>query len=387
MRISLEQANEIVAKHTKIFETMILPLEQCLDGILAEDVIAIMNQPPFRRSAMDGYAVRGEDIQHCLDLKTLSFQVIGEIDAGDETIYHIGSKEAVRIMTGARVPDNADFVVPQEQSDMGENYVTFSSIPSINNIAPVGEDFKAGEIIAKKGQKVDAYLLACAAACGIKEMRICQRPRIAIISTGDELCLPDEPLKPSKIYDSNIVYLSSRLRQFHCNISSAEHIGDNLENIMEGIVRAVSTADMVITTGGVSVGKKDFLEQAVSNLHGAILFHGIDIKPGMPTMFSLVHDVPVLSLSGNPYSASAIFEWLFPFRSNIYIEACLKRDYKKKRPCPRIVRGIYDGFSVEAVPKQQNGVMQSGIGTNCLALFPAGEEILTAKSRVKLILL
>lgn len=387
MRISLEQANIIVAKHTRIFETIILPLEQCLDGILAEDVVASMNQPPFRRSAMDGYAVRGEDIQHCQDFKTLPFKVICEIDAGDENIYHIGSNEAVRIMTGARVPDNADFVIPQEQSDMGEDYVTFSSIPSINNIAPVGEDFKVGEIIAKKGQTVDAYLLACAAACGLKELKIYQKPNIAIISTGDELCLPSEPLKPGKIYDSNIIYLSSRLKQFHCNISIIEHVGDDLKKIMVGILKAVSTADMVITTGGVSVGKKDFLEQAVSNLHGAILFHGIDIKPGMPTMFSLVHDVPVLSLSGNPYSASAIFEWLFPFRSKIYIEAFLKRDYEKKRPCPRIVRGIYDGFSVEVVPKQQNGVMQSGVGTNCLALFPPGEDGLTAKSKVKLILL
>lgn len=387
MRVSLEKARKIIAEHSKILQSVVLPLEQCLDGILAEDIIATMNQPPFRRSAMDGYAVRKEDVRRSMEPGALPLKVICEIDAGDQRELRIGSYEAFRIMTGAKVPEGADMVIPQEKSDLGEDYVTFHSIPAADNIAPVGEDFKMGQVIAEKGQKVDSYLLSCAAASGIMELKISRRPNIVIISTGDELCLAGESLKPGQIYDSSLIYLSSRLNQFRCNVLGTEYVRDDLSAVIDMIQKWVLTADMVITTGGVSVGKKDFLEQAVSSLHGTILFHGIDIKPGMPTMFSLVCGVPVLSLSGNPYSATAIFEWLFPFRSKLYTEGSLKGNFKKKRPCPRIVRGFYDGFSVEPAIKQQNGVMQSGIGTNCLALFPAGEETLEEGRRVRVMLL
>ena len=119
MSISLEKAQEIVAEHSEILQSVALPLEQCLEGILAEDVIATMNQPPFRRSTMDGYAVRKEDVRNSLDSETLPLKVIREIDAGDQREFHIGSYEAARIMTGAKVPEGADMVIPQEQSDFG----------------------------------------------------------------------------------------------------------------------------------------------------------------------------------------------------------------------------------------------------------------------------
>lgn len=387
MRISLEMAQKIVAEHSKIAETAVLPLESCLGGILAEDVMASMSQPPFRRSAMDGYAVRREECAQALRQGTMPFKVVGEIDAGDQAVWEIGSHEAVRIMTGARVPDSTDMVIPQERSDMGEDWVVFHSLPPTNNIAPVGEDFKAGDMIALKGQKADACLLACAAAAGITKLNVYESPRIGVISTGNELCPEGEPLRPGQIYDSSRIYLVSRLKQFGCGISGTAHGRDDPGEIAGKIEKAVSGADMVITTGGVSVGKRDYLEQAVRSLGGEILFHGIDIKPGMPTMFSMVCGVPVLSLSGNPYSAAAVFEWLFPFRSGIYTEGILHREYGKKRPMPRIVRGRYEHGRVDLAVNQKNGVMQSGIGMNCLALLPEGEEAVAAGTRVLLLLL
>lgn len=387
MRVSIDKAQSIVAEHSKMGKNKMLPLEACLDRILAEEVIASISQPPFRRSAMDGYGVRREDWGQSVKEGTVPFKVIGEMDAGDPLLWEIGDHEAVRIMTGARVPDSVDMVIPQELSDMGEDYVRFHSIPFSDNIAPVGEDFKAGDVIAGKGQKADAFLLACAAASGITKLNVYESPRIAVISTGNELCPAGEQLMPGQIYDSSSIYLASRLKQLGCFVSGMAHAKDDPAIIAGEIEKAVSHADMVITTGGVSVGKKDCMEQAVQSLNGEILFHGIDIKPGMPTMFSLIHGVPVLSLSGNPYSAAAVFEWLFPFRSGIYTEGILQREYGKKRPMPRIVRGHYEYGRVELAPNQKNGVMQSGIGMNCLVLLPAGEEAVAAESRVLLLLL
>lgn len=387
MKVSLEKAEEIVRANTPVLDTERLPLMLCMGKILARDVAAAISQPPFRRSAMDGYAVRREDWGQDAVSRRLPFKVIGEIHAGCQSVPELGAYEAARIMTGGKVPDSAGVVIPQEQSDMGEDYVVFHGFSAADNIAPAGEDFKAGDVIAGKGRQVDACVLACAAASGITELDVYKSPRMAVIATGDELCPWGKPLGPGQIYDSGSVYLQARLEQFHCRVSCAEQVGDDLERIAGKIEGAVSDADMVITTGGVSVGKKDFVERAVRSLGGEILFHGICVKPGMPTMCSLVRGVSVLSLSGNPYSAAAVFEWLFPFRRKIHAEGILAREFTKRRPLPRIVRGRYRRCQVDIASNQGNGVMLPGIGANCLALLPAGEEAAAAGSRVEVLLL
>lgn len=382
MRVSLEQARSLVAEHCRIPDHGMRPLEQCLGRILAEDVTAAMDQPPFPRSTMDGYGVRKKDCRQAPGKGIGPFQVLGEIDAGDQAVWEIGPCEAVRIMTGARVPDRVDLVIPQELSDMGEEQVMFHSLPAFDNIAPAGEDFKKGDVIAGKGRRADACLLACAAASGIWELDVYEKPRAALISTGDELCRGKGPLMPGQIYDSSSVYLDARLKQLGCHVSGMSHVGDDPKAIAGETEKGIFGTDLVITTGGVSVGKKDCMEEAVRSLGGEIVFHGIEIKPGMPTMFSLVGGVPVLSLSGNPYSAAAVFEWLFPFRSRISVEAVLKKEYARKRPMARIVRGRYEGGYVELAGNQKNGVMQAGIGMNCLVLLPAGDQAVAAGARV-----
>lgn len=384
---SLEKAQEIVKSNFVRKGLERLPLDKCIGKTLAEDVLATMSQPPFRRSAMDGYCIRKEEVISAEDVCRLEFKVTGEIDAGDTNDYKIKEKEALRIMTGAKLPQGANLVIRQEDAVCSNGMVKFKQISNRDNICPIGEDFKKGDVLAKKGQTVDAYVLSCVAASGFTHLNVYRPLGIALISTGDELRELGEALKEGQIYNSNVVYLAARLNQYDCEIVSKVYVKDSLNEIIQAIEEASQSADYIITTGGVSVGTKDFMEQALESLGAEIMFHGIDIKPGMPTMFSVIKETPVLSLSGNPYSASAVFELLFPLFAKLQVETVLCDEYKAVRYCPRIVRGYFNGYGVHIPENQKNGVIQTGVGTNCLVYLAQGKTPLAAKSKVMISLL
>lgn len=188
MRITLEQAKELVF-YKKNLQTELCPLLESIGRRLAEPIYGTMSQPPFRRSAMDGYAVCRKDIE-----TGISYPVIGEIDAGDLKEYILGPGETIRIMTGARCPEKADLVIPQEMSDYGEQTVRFHKLPERDNICPVGEDFANGELLLEEGLRMDANAIACAAATGRQQVKVYLRPKVAVISTGTELHELGEPL-------------------------------------------------------------------------------------------------------------------------------------------------------------------------------------------------
>lgn len=378
MIVTLKDAQTIVSDHIKIKNTEKLPLNQCFHRVTASNIYATIDQPPFRRSAMDGYAIYKEDTS--LD-KDHSFQVKGEIDAGDHHEYYLNKDEAYRIMTGAKVPDGANWVVRQEDAIEVDNSVRFTQILKRDNICPIGEDFSKGDLLVNQGQKIDAYILSCLAASGINELMVYKKMRVAIISTGDELCSIDKVLHQGQIYDSSSVYLSSRFKQFGCDVVYNKLVKDDISDIIKVIDDCKGNADLIITTGGVSVGNKDYMEEVMLKQEANILFHGIEVKPGMPTMFSMIGTVPVLSLSGNPYSASCIFELLFP-SDKLYIHTVLKNSYKKKRPQLRVVRGSFNGSDVYIPNNQKNGVIKTGIGTNCLVFLPEGEMLMETGSKV-----
>lgn len=387
MKVSLEKAQEIVKSNFIFKDFEKLPLEDCIGKILANDVIATMNQPPFRRSAMDGYCIHKDDYMSVDDICHHQFKVKSEIDAGDTKKYTMEKDEAFRIMTGAKLPDEANWVIRQEDVILENDMVQFKTISSRNNICPIGEDFKKGDVLAKRNQKIDAYIISCATASGITHLDVYKPLKVAVITTGDELCQIGSTLKQGQIYNSNEAYLTTRLKQCHCQIVMNVHVQDNLEQIMETINEAYHFADYIITSGGVSVGEKDLMEEAMKKLNAQILFHGIELKPGMPTMYSLIRGVPILSLSGNPYSASSIFELLFPLLTPLKMLTELHNDYKKARKVPRIVRGYFNGLDVYIPDNQKNGVIQTGVGTNCLVYLNKGEEPLLKKSEVMISLL
>lgn len=393
-KISLERAGELVAAQGKTLEAEKVSVFEAAGRVLAEDIYAAMSQPPFARSAMDGYAVKSEDIKGTGRETPVRLKLIDSIYAGMEAEMPVGTGETVRIMTGAMVPAGADCIIRQEDCTAGQEIEIYKAGFPGENICPAGEDFQKGELLATKGRKTDAYLAAAVAAAGVKELLVYRKARVALITTGDELKQPGEQLKPGEIYDSNQVYLSTRLREMGCEIILVCGAVDKMENICAAIKRAVKEADLILTTGGVSVGERDLLPAVMEELKAELLFHGISIKPGMPTMFSLTEGVPVLSLSGNPYSAAAMFELLVPpflkrlqggKETGLTIRTAeLANDFLKKSPVRRIVRGCYDGKQVYVSEKQGNGQLQGGIGCNCLLDIPAGSESLKAGDIVKI---
>ena len=309
--LEVEQALETALRYCRVTEPETCPIGDCADRILAEDMRAAVNSPPFRRSAMDGFAVRSEDLWGASERRPVVLTVRGCNDAGSPVIRHIGKGEAAQIMTGGVLPEEADAVVKQEIVELrGQDTAVFSAPSKPGDcFSPIGEDLQEGEILAHAGETVDASALAAGAAAGLSMLSVRKQVRSAVICTGDELTLPGKPLGEGKIYGSSHLYLTTRLRQCGCADAKAYFAGDDPSGIAKMIRRQIEKgAQLIVTTGGVSVGRKDYLPAVIDMIGGEILFHGIDIKPGMPSMLSKAGETLILSLSGNPYSCACIFE-------------------------------------------------------------------------------
>lgn len=393
-KTTLEEALKIVYSHTKRCSEEEVSFYDASGRYVSEDVYASVSHPPFSRSAMDGYAVRAEEIRDASGEHPVIFPVEGVLYAGSETGTMLNKGCAMRIMTGAPIPMGADCVVRQEDTDCGSDRTEiYTAEERGKNCVPQGEDFLKGDLLLKKGSRVDAYAAAAMAAGGVPRVKVFRRPGAALLTTGDELTCPGEVLLPGKIYNSNEVYLAVRLKEMGCERTMVSAAGDNLEEICSFIEKAADQADLIITAGGVSVGAKDLLPEAIQRLGGEILFHGLDIKPGMPTMFSIYQGIPVLSLSGNPYSAAAAFEVLMqPFwaacrgekQQVLKVQAEADERYVKKGTRRRLLRGYLENGKVRIFEKQGNTQLKSGIGSNCLVDLPGDCQEVMAGDRVEI---
>ena len=398
--LEVEQALETALRYCRVTESETCPIGDCADRILAEDMRAAVNSPPFRRSAMDGFAVRSEDLWGASERRPVVLTVRGCNDAGSPVIRHIRKGEAAQIMTGGVLPEEADAVVKQEIVELrGQDTAVFSAPSKPGDcFSPIGEDLQEGEILAHAGETVDASALAAGAAAGLSMLSVRKQVRSAVICTGDELTLPGKPLGEGKIYGSSHLYLTTRLRQCGCADAKAYFAGDDPSGIAKMIRRQIEEgAQLIVTTGGVSVGRKDYLPAVIDMIGGEILFHGIDIKPGMPSMLSKAGETLILSLSGNPYSCACIFELIGrPVIAAMLGKQCVRDkvlqipsadSYNKRSQVRRILRGRFDGVCVHFSSRQRNGQMAAGIGCNCLIDIPAGNEGIREGDNVRVILL
>ena len=398
--LEVEQALETALRYCRVTEPETCPIGDCADRILAEDMRAAVNSPPFRRSAMDGFAVRSEDLWGASERRPVVLTVRGCNDAGSPVIRHIGKGEAAQIMTGGVLPEEADAVVKQEIVELrGQDTAVFSAPSKPGDcFSPIGEDLQEGEILAHAGETVDASALAAGAAAGLSMLSVRKQVRSAVICTGDELTLPGKPLGEGKIYGSSHLYLITRLRQCGCADAKAYFTGDDPSGIAKMIRGQIEEgAQLIVTTGGVSVGRKDYLPAVIDMIGGEILFHGIDVKPGMPSMLSKAGETLILSLSGNPYSCACIFELIGrPMVAAMLGKQCVRDkvlqipsadSYNKRSPVRRILRGRFDGVCVHFSSRQRNGQMAAGIGCNCLIDIPAGNEGIREGDNVRVILL
>jgi len=359
------------------------PLLDALGLVLAEDITAERDVPPFRNSAMDGYAVRGDDVVSA----PVELRVVGEVAAGGFPDREVGPGEAMRIMTGAPVPDGADTVVRVEDTDNASDIVTITaSTPKGMAIRHAGEDLQKGERILEAGTVLRAAEIGLLASVGRARVRVRKRPRIAVFSTGDELVDLDAPLERGKIRDSNRYTLASAVRAAGAEPWVGGIVPDSPE-ALRAALREGLAADAIVTSGGVSVGDHDHLKPVLAEL-GTIDFWAIAIRPGRPLAFGELTDgerhVPIFGLPGNTVSALVTFEiFVRPALLRMQGRANVARPRAKARllePVDKIgslrffARGIHDpeAGTVRLTGPQGSGILRSMSLANCLIDLPVG---------------
>ena len=396
MRISLEQALNILMDHVTHGKTERKPLEDCLGLILSEDVYALLDMPPFSRSAQDGYALCSKDSIGATGENPVKLKVTGKIYAGDHLDVQVRPGEAVRIMTGAMVPAGADCVLRQEDTDEGEDVVQiYKEVEPGCSICFKGEEYKKGHTLLHAGTKIDAAALAVASGNGIMELPVYERVKAAVVSSGSEVVEPGAPLTPGKIYNTNTIYMKALLSQLGARVMMTRTVGDDLEVMAEALKEAADQAELVVTTGGVSVGQKDLTEEALLSIGAEILFHGIAIKPGMPTLAAEKDGVLFIGLSGNPFSAAIPFEMFVREILSLKMgdpDLKLRREtltavtgFSKNSRRRRFLRGKAEGKEVWLPDQQANGQMRSMVGCNCLIEIPAGSGPVKAGDKVEVL--
>jgi len=278
-------------------------LEEALNRVLAEDIKAPIDSPPFSRSTVDGFAIRSIDTPGKL-------RVIGKIEIGEYSNIKLSAGEAVEVDTGSMIPEGADAVVKVEDVIREGDYIIVNKKVSLGlNVAWVGSDIPKGHIIAYRGSILDPQTISSLASVGIRKVKVIRKPRVSIIITGNELIEPGSELIPGKIYETNSFYLISRLKEIGAEVVRRRVVKDDLSIIKREIIEALKDSDVIIATGGSSAGERDFLHHSIREL-GRIIVHGVRFKPGKPTILAEINGKPVFGLPGNPVSTVMIFEEL-----------------------------------------------------------------------------
>lgn len=381
--VSLEQAIATLTGQVQaIHDSETIPFHQLLGRTLARDYTAPFDQPPFPRSPLDGYAVRGEDTTGASSITPVCLRVVGKVYAGQTFRGEVQQGEAVRVMTGAPIPSGANAVIRQEDTDYGvETATLYTSVKPYQNYCYAGEDFVKGTVLLREGTVLNAYDIAIVASLGYGSAEVYRVPKIAVFSTGDELLQPEEPLTAGKIYDSNRVLISSRLSALGIVPVISQHCGDNAEQVAEQIRRASEGCDVIVTTGGVSVGEKDIMHGVLKCLNVEPLFWRVSLKPGTPTLTAKYHNTLLICLSGNPYGAAANFELLVrPVLATLTgnVRLCMKvktatltNDFPKQGKVRRFLRGYTKHKQVKVVTgNQASGALSAMLRCNCLIEIP-----------------
>lgn len=395
--ISLEEALTIMDQNILSLQSETVELLESVGRICSQSIFSGINNPPFDKSAMDGYAVRVEDLNEV----PKKLDIITTVFAGTNSEEEVRPGTAIKIMTGAKIPKGANAVVKVEETTCESNQVTILKKATPQQfICPMGEDIEIGTLLVEAKKTLNYADIGILASAGIHEVQVYKKPRVAFISTGDEVMDVNQPLKEAKIYNSNKYALIARLKEMGYDITYIDHEFDSEIEIAKKLKQAAEVSDLVITTGGASVGEKDLIKEAIEALGGEKLFWKILIKPGSAMLASLYEGKPIISLSGNPTAALTTFELMVKptlekLSGQVKIElkreqAILQSDFTKSSPQRRFVRGFFEATQegqrvfVTQV-KSGNSILSSALHSNCLIEFEANQEPLKAGSIVTII--
>ena len=389
--ISIQQAISIVKENVKplnISESKLL--SDCLGFTLAKDVFSSINMPPFRQSAMDGYAVNMHDSNQ--------YKIIDEVKAGDSHQPILISGEVVRIFTGAPVPDTANAIIIQEHVSVNNNTLTANKPINLNaNIRPLGEQTKKGDIALHKGTKLTPAGIGFLASLGITEVMVNKPLSIALIVTGNELAKAGESLKYGQIYESNAIMLSSALRNLGYMNVKITTVGDDYQSTYNVLQNAISNNEMVLVSGGISVGDYDFVGKALLDIGVEQLFYKVKQKPGKPLFFGKKDNAFVFALPGNPASALSCFY--------VYVNTALQRlsgnehfelpkttakstsNFIKKGDRAQFLKAIYNNNQVEILEGQNSSMIHTFALANALVYVPENLNKIAVNDAVEVLLL
>ena len=359
--------------------------------ILAEEVAAAHDVPPFANSAMDGFAVRGSGA---------TFDVIGESRAGSPFDGRLGEGEAVRISTGAALPEGADAVVPVERSALrhgttanAEQLIADGPVAPGDHVRYAGEDLRAGAVVLAAGTRLSPAALGVAAGAGRAALRVARRPRVAIVATGDELVAPGAPLGPGQIHDSNALALGALVSEAGAVVAASLRARDDREGTVTALHEALEASDLVLVSGGVSVGPHDHVKPALAELGVQERFWRVALRPGKPTWFGTQGATLVIGLPGNPVSALVTFV-LFARPALAALQGAQpapRRRVRLAHPISRRaerdeavrVRLDADGRARATTERQGSHVLSSMLGADGLAIVARGEGEMAAGDLVE----
>jgi molybdopterin molybdotransferase len=390
--ISIAEARRTVLEHARPLGSEELPLERLLRRVLAEDVTSELDVPPFDNSAMDGFAV--------LAGPGGELRIAGESRAGHPAAVTVQPGSAVRISTGAALPPGAEAVVPVERTRPAHGGVVVPGTAGGENVRRAGEDLRAGETVLRAGTRLGPAQIGVAASIGRVALRCARRPRVSVIATGDELTAPGKPLGPGRIYSSNEHTLTAQVARAGGDLLGHRIVPDDAGEILDALAGALRASEVVVVSGGVSVGAHDHVKSSLAELGVKERFWGVALRPGKPTWFGTRQRVLVFGLPGNPVSTMVTFQ-LFarpallalqgadpaPRRAGAGLATAVRRLPGREQALRVSLEESENGLLARATGGQGSHRLTSMLDADALALIPAGQGELPAGARVRLELL
>ncbi|UII56984.1 molybdopterin molybdotransferase MoeA [Cytobacillus spongiae] len=404
--IPIGEAVQRVMQYSITGEIEKVTIQESYSRFLSEDLMATSDVPHFDRAPYDGFAVRSMDTNEASQQNPVTFEVIDHIGAGHVTDKTINERQAVRIMTGAQMPAGSDCVVmlelTKEEEHNGKKYMTIKRrYNKGDNVSYRGEDAKEGEVLVKKGTKVNPGIQAMLATFGYAEVSVAKKPRVGLFATGTELLDVHDSLVPGKIRNSNSYMIAAQIERVGADVHYFGKLPDDFDTCFEAVNKAISEVDMLITTGGVSVGDFDYLPAIYEKLGAEVLFNKVAMRPGSVTTVAQLEGKLLFGLSGNPsacyvgfelFSRPVIRKMLFSENPHLRKEkAILQVDFKKANPFTRFVRSILSVSNGKLVVSpsglDKSNIVMSLAGANSLMLLPGGTRGFEAGTEVEVLIL
>ncbi|HEY3425693.1 MAG TPA: gephyrin-like molybdotransferase Glp [Negativicutes bacterium] len=400
--ISLEEAQTVLLELVHPVQEGCVSLFDAVGSVLSQDIRANENLPPFNKSPLDGYALQAKDTEKAKLSTPVTLTVIEEVRAGYMPKEKVISGTAIKVMTGAPIPEGADVVIQYEDVNREGNALKlFYPLTAGNNIILAGEDVVKGEAVGARGSLLTPPLVGLLAAIGLAEVPVFNKVRIAILSTGDELLDPSETLYPGKIYNSNLHTLCAFCSNLGAEPVPLGIVPDEQEATAKRISQALEEADLVITTGGVSVGDYDVVLDSLKQIGSNIIFWKVDMKPGSPIVAAEKNNKLIIGLSGNPAAAFITFGLIviplikkmmgfdrhLPFKIPGILEGSFNKSSSQRRFLRAQVQRKNEINYLKLTGEQSNGVLKSMINCNALIDIPAGSGPLFAGQEVAAVIM